>query len=196
MREVGGQGVVVGLDEVGRGPLAGPLTCAAVVLPDEPQIIGLDDSKKISPKRRIELAQQVKEYALACGIAHVEPAELDANGMAASLRTCMKRALEACGMEPDCVLLDGNPLHIHPKEINIVKGDGKTACIAAASIIAKVTRDAMMEEYAAQYPQYGFESNKGYGSAAHIAAIKKHGPCPIHRMSFLGNILVQQGSLL
>lgn len=196
MREVGGQGVVVGLDEVGRGPLAGPLTCAAVVLPDEPQIIGLDDSKKISPKRRIELAQQVKEHAHGVGIAHIEPAELDRDGMAKSLRACMLRALEACGLEPDCVLLDGNPLHIHPKEINIVKGDGKAACIAAASIVAKVTRDSLMEAYAQQYPEYGFENNKGYGSAAHIAAIKEHGPCPIHRMSFLGNILAQQTTLL
>ncbi len=196
MRDVGGHGVVAGLDEVGRGPLAGPLTCAAVVLPDDPRIIGLDDSKKISPKRRVELAAQVREHALGIGIAHVEPDELDACGMAASLRMCMKRALAACGMEPDCVLLDGNPLHIHPKEINIIKGDGKAACIAAASIIAKVTRDALMEQYALEYPGYGFESNKGYGSKAHIAAIKELGPCPIHRMSFLGSILREQGTLL
>ena len=189
MREIGGAGAIVGLDEVGRGPLAGPLTCAAVILPDEPQIIGLDDSKKISPKRREELALKILDTALAVGIALVQPDESDACGMAASLRVCMTRALEGCGIQPDCVLLDGNPLHIHPKEINLVKGDAKVACISAASIVAKVTRDKIMEGFAAEYPAYGFESNKGYGSAAHIAAIKEHGPCPIHRMSFLGKIL-------
>lgn len=189
MREIGGTGAVAGLDEVGRGPLAGPLTCAAVVLPDEPQIIGLDDSKKISPSRREELAVKILDIAAAVGIAHVQPNEIDACGMAASLRVCMRRALAATGIEPDCVLLDGNPLHIHPKEINIVKGDAKAACISAASIVAKVTRDKIMEGMAEEYPGYGFESNKGYGSAAHIAAIKELGPCPIHRMSFLGKIL-------
>lgn len=196
MKEIGGGGVIIGLDEVGRGPLAGPLTCAAVCLPLDPMIIGLDDSKKVSPKRRIELAAQVREQALGIGIAHVEPEEIDACGMAASLRVCMTRALESCGLDPDCVLLDGNPLHIHPKEINIVKGDGKAACIAAASIVAKVTRDTLMEEYAKRYPGYSFENNKGYGSAAHIKAIKELGPCPIHRKSFLGNILGEQQTLL
>lgn len=189
MEEIGGSGVVVGLDEVGRGPLAGPLTCAAVVLPNEPQIVGLDDSKKISPKRREELAVKILDTATAVGIAHIQPEEIDACGMAASLRLCMMRALEACAMEPDCVLLDGNPLHIHPKEINIVKGDAKAACISAASIVAKVCRDKIMEGMAAEYPGYGFESNKGYGSAAHIAALRELGPCPIHRRSFLTKIL-------
>lgn len=189
MDELSAGGVAAGLDEVGRGPLAGPLTVAAVVLPPEPQIVGLDDSKKISPKRREELALQIMDTALAFGIAHIEPAEIDACGMAASLRVCMLRALKACELEPDCVLIDGNPLNIHPREHSVVKGDGKVACIAAASILAKVTRDHIMEAYALRYPAYGFESNKGYGSAAHIAAIREHGPCPLHRMSFLGKIL-------
>ena len=101
----------------------------------------------------------------------------------------MLRALKACELEPDCVLIDGNPLNIHPREHSVVKGDGKVACIAAASILAKVTRDHIMEACALRYPAYGFESNKGYGSAAHIAAIREHGPCPLHRMSFLGKIL-------
>ena len=196
MREVGGEGVVVGIDEVGRGPLAGPLTVAAVALPDEPQIIGLDDSKKLSAKRREELSAQIHEHALGIGIAMVEPEEIDACGMSASLRLAMRRALEACGLEPDAVLIDGNPVRIHPKETCIVKGDGKVACIAAASIVAKVARDALMVEYDATYPGYGFTSNKGYGSKAHIEAIKKLGPCPVHRRSFLGNILAQQQSLL
>ena len=189
MDELSAGGVAAGLDEVGRGPLAGPLTVAAVVLPPEPQIVGLDDSKKISPKRREELALQIMDTALAFGIAHIEPAEIDACGMAASLRVCMLRALKACELEPDCVLIDGNPLNIHPREHSVVKGDGKVACIAAASILAKVTRDHIMEAYALRYPAYGFESNKGYGSAAHIAAIREHGPCPLHRMSFLSKIL-------
>ena len=189
MHELSAGGVAAGLDEVGRGPLAGPLTVAAVVLPPEPQIVGLDDSKKISPKRREELALQIMDTALAFGIAHIEPAEIDACGMAASLRVCMLRALKACELEPDCVLIDGNPLNIHPREHSVVKGDGKVACIAAASILAKVTRDHIMEAYALRYPAYGFESNKGYGSAAHIAAIREHGPCPLHRMSFLSKIL-------
>lgn len=189
MEELGGTGVVVGLDEVGRGPLAGPLTCAAVVLPPDPMIIGLDDSKKISPKRREQLAVEVLDTAVAVGIAHIQPAEIDACGMAASLRVCMTRALADTGVEPDCVLLDGNPLHFHPKEINIVKGDAKVACISAASIVAKVCRDKIMEGMADQFPQYHFESNKGYGSAAHIAALKEFGPCPLHRKSFLTKIL-------
>ncbi len=189
MEELGGCGIVAGLDEVGRGPLAGPLTCAAVILPREPMIVGLDDSKKISPKRREQLAVQILDTALAVGIAHVQPHEIDACGMAASLKVCMARALEACDMEPDAVLLDGNPLHFHPKETNVVKGDAKVACISAASIVAKVTRDKIMEGFAAEYPQYSFGSNKGYGSAAHIAAIREYGPCPLHRMSFLTKIL-------
>lgn len=196
MREVGGEGVIVGLDEVGRGSLAGPLTVAAVALYDEPQIVGIDDSKKISPKRRAELAQQIHEQALAIGIAHIPPEEIDRNGMAASLRKAMLMALDNTGIEPDCVLIDGNPLHLHANETTIVKGDGKVACIAAASIVAKVTRDTLMEEYAEQYPEYGFESNKGYGSAAHMEAIRQYGACAIHRRSFLHNITDKQEPLL
>lgn len=196
MREIGGSGVIVGLDEVGRGSLAGPLTVCAVALPDEPQIIGLDDSKKLSPRRREELAAQVREQALAVGVAHVQPEEIDACGMAASLRVAMLRALHDTGLEPDAVLVDGNPLHLHPAEVNVVKGDGKVACIAAASIVAKVTRDALMVELAGEYPAYGFDANKGYGTAGHIAAIRAQGPCAVHRQSFLGNILAQQQTLL
>ncbi len=195
MRELGGEGagggarVVVGLDEVGRGPLAGPLTVAAVVLPDEPQIAGLDDSKKLSPKRREELAAQIGQTARAIGLCHIEPARIDADGMASCLRAAFAGALAQCGVEPDAVLVDGNPLHIHPNERNVVKGDGKVACIAAASIYAKVARDALMLELAERYPGYGFERNKGYGTAEHIEAIRARGPSPAHRMSFLGNIL-------
>ena len=167
--------------------------------------MGLDDSKKLSPKRREELATQVDELALGVGIAHVEPEEIDACGMAASLRVAMVRALTACksdlaarGNDDDIatVLIDGNPVHIHEGELCVVKGDGKIACIAAASIAAKVARDKLMCAYAQDYPAYGFEGNKGYGSAAHIAALKEHGASSIHRRSFLGNILAEQQSLL
>ena len=205
MREVGGPGIVVGIDEVGRGALAGPLTVAAVALPDEPQVVGIDDSKKLSPKRREALASQIREVALGVGICHIPPDEIDACGMAASLRVCMGRALAACerdiaargnGSGADAVLVDGNPIHLHANEKTIVKGDGKAACIAAASIVAKVTRDALMVEYAQSHPAYHFDSNTGYGSAAHIEALHELGPCELHRRSFLGNICGQQQSLL
>lgn len=205
MRELAPEGIVVGIDEVGRGALAGPLVVACVALPDEPQIVGLDDSKKLSPKRREELATQIDELALGAGIARVEPEEIDACGMAASLRVAMVRALTACksdlaarGNDDDIatVLIDGNPVHIHEGELCVVKGDGKIACIAAASIAAKVARDKLMCAYVQDYPAYGFEGNKGYGSAAHIAALKEHGASSIHRQSFLGNILAEQQSLL
>ena len=205
MREIVPVGLVVGIDEVGRGALAGPLMVACVALPDEPQVIGLDDSKKLSPKRREELAAQIDEAAFGVGVSRVEPEEIDACGMAASLRVAMTRALEACerdladrGHAEDIagVLIDGNPVHVHEREICVVKGDGRLACIAAASIVAKVTRDRLMVELAEEHPVYGFESNKGYGSAAHIAALKSTGPCAIHRRSFLGNILAEQQSLL
>ena len=205
MREIVPEGIVVGIDEVGRGALAGPLMVACVALPDDPQVIGLDDSKKLSPKRRAELAEQIDEVALGVGIARVEPDEIDACGMAASLRVAMKRALTACkhdlakrGYVEDIagVLIDGNPVHVHEREICVVKGDGKLACIAAASIVAKVTRDNLMVDLANEHPAYGFESNKGYGSAGHIAALREHGASPVHRQSFLGNILAEQQSLL
>ncbi len=205
MHEYAGDGVIVGLDEVGRGALAGPLTVAAVALPFEPQVVGIDDSKKLSPKKREELASQIKEHAYGVGIAHIQPEEIDACGMSASLRTAFSRALEACRKDIsergraegiDAVLVDGNPIHIHENEISIVKGDGKIACIAAASIVAKVTRDALMYELDSQYPEYSFAKNKGYGTAEHCAAIRSEGPSKMHRRSFCTNILAEQQTLL
>lgn len=201
MREVGGPGIVVGIDEVGRGSLAGPLTVGAVALPDEPQVIGIDDSKKLAPARRERLAAEIRQVALGVGLAHIPPDEIDAVGMAASLRVAMARALAACeadirargnGDGADAVLIDGNPVHVHEGEKCLVKGDGKVACIAAASIVAKVARDAYMVQMAGEYPAYHFESNKGYGSRAHIAALREHGPCALHRRSFLHNILDEE----
>lgn len=177
----------VGLDEVGRGPVAGPLTVAAVVLPASPRIVGLNDSKQLSPHRREELAETIKRTALAWSICHIQPEEIDSNGMAASLRAAFSAALADIDRQiPDisCALLDGNALHLDPREVNVVKGDATSASIAAASIVAKVDRDAIMREYAREYPEYGFERNKGYASAEHISAIEAHGLSPVHRASF------------
>ena len=158
-----------------------------MVLPDQPRIPGLNDSKQVKPESREVIAVRIKEIALAWTVQYVSPEDIDANGMTASLLHAFRAALaevESAGVKPDTVLLDGNPLHMDPREVNVVKGDGKCASIAAASIVAKVERDALMCEYARQYPEYDFSSNKGYASAAHIQAIKDHGLCPIHRASF------------
>lgn len=189
MRELGGQGVVLGIDEVGRGPLAGPLTVCAVALPDEPRIEGLNDSKKLSASRREAIAARVAEVAIAIGVAHVAPESIDALGMGVSLRQAMRMAIEDAGVEPDAVLIDGNPVYVHPRETCVVKGDATIACIAAASIVAKVTRDAIMVALDAEYPAYHFAENKGYGSAEHIQAIREHGLSPVHRASFCHSFL-------
>lgn len=188
-RELGGTGVVIGVDEVGRGALAGPLTVAAVCLPQDPVVWGLNDSKQLTPARRESLAVRIADVAVAIGIAHVEPASIDAVGMAASLRHAMARAVADTGLDPDSVLIDGNPIHAHPAERCIVKGDAKVAAIAAASIVAKVTRDALMVAYDEEYPGYHLAECKGYGSAEHIAAIRERGLTPLHRASFCGNFV-------
>ncbi len=189
MRELGGDGIVLGVDEVGRGAIAGPLTVAAVALPDDPRIWGINDSKQLTPARRETLAEKIAEVALAIGIAHIEPATIDAVGMGNALRQAMAMAIENAGVEADCVLIDGNPVHVHPREKTIVKGDARIASIAAASIVAKVTRDNLMIEYDGEYPEYHLAECKGYGSQAHIQAIREHGLSPIHRVSFCGNFL-------
>jgi len=190
-RLAGAAACVLGVDEVGRGPVAGPLTVAAVVLPPQPYIPGLDDSKRLSAKRREELSAVIHEVALATGMAHIEPAAIDRGGMALALRTAMVRAIEACGVKPDLIVIDGRPMHLGMGERCIVKGDSKVACIAAASIIAKVARDALMVEADLEYPGYGFASNKGYASAEHIKAIQTLGLSPLHRVSFCQGILQQ-----
>ncbi|MDR3136405.1 MAG: ribonuclease HII [Coriobacteriales bacterium] len=186
---VGDGAIVIGLDEVGRGALAGSLTVAAVALPLEPRVFGLDDSKRLSARKREELLVQIKAVALAIGIAHIQPSQIDAQGMAACLPQAFAAALAATDLVPDLVLVDGRPLGIHPAEHAIIKGDRKVACIAAASIVAKVCRDALMVEAADIHDNYGWRSNKGYGSAAHIAAIREWGLSPLHRSSFCGSFL-------
>ena len=188
-RQLADGGIALGVDEVGRGAIAGPLTVCAVALPQQPIIWGLNDSKQLTPQRREALAARIAEHALAIGIAHIEPASIDAVGMAVALRMGMAQAIEHAGIEADAVLIDGNPVHVHPREKTLVKGDARVACIAAASIVAKVTRDAMMVAYEEDFPTYPLASCKGYASAEHIQAIREHGLSPIHRVSFCGNFL-------
>ncbi len=181
------QSVVVGLDEVGRGAVAGPLAVGAVVLPSEPFIEGLNDSKQLTPEQREKVAADVKRLALAWTVEYIPPADIDRDGMTLSLKrafTSAIAAIEKKGIKPDIVLLDGNPLHIDEREVNVVKGDAKCASIAAASIVAKVTRDALMCDLSQEYPDYDFSGNKGYGSAQHIEAIKTLGVSAVHRKSF------------
>lgn len=189
MRELGGAGVVVGVDEVGRGSVAGPLTVCAVCLPDEPRVWGINDSKQLTPAKREVLAVLIAECARAIGICHIPPERIDEVGMARALREAVAGAVADTGLTPDCVLMDGNPLGAVPNERDVVKGDARVACIAAASIVAKVTRDELMVELDAEYPGYHLAQSKGYASPEHIQAIKERGLSPIHRVSFCGNFL-------
>ena len=178
---------IAGVDEVGRGPLAGPVVCAAVIMPldDESIIIGVDDSKKLSAKKRETLAEEIKKRALAYTIVEVSEKEIDEINILEATKLGMKRALETLSIAPETVLTDGNmTLDISFPQRSVIHGDALSYSIGAASIIAKVYRDKMMDEYAKVYPQYAFESNKGYGTAAHIQAIKEYGLCPIHRRTF------------
>ena len=189
-RELLSQGfeTIAGVDEVGRGPLAGPVVCAAVVMPlKEIEIIqGVDDSKKLSPKKRELLAKLIRERALAYTVYEVNEKIIDEINILQATRLGMKNALESLKIVPDTVITDGNmTLDIPFPQRSIVHGDALSYSIGAASIVAKVFRDALMEEYAKTYPAYGFERNKGYGTAEHIRAIKEHGICPIHRRTFV-----------
>ena len=190
-RELGGDGLILGVDEVGRGAIAGPLCVCAVALPSEPLIFWLNDSKQLTPKRREEVAAEVRAHALAIGIAYASPEDIDRYGMSACLRGTMAGAILNAGVEPDCVLIDGNPVHVHERERCVVKGDARIASIAAASVVAKVTRDSLMCELDGQYPGYHLSECKGYGSAEHITAIREFGLTPIHRVSFCGGFLDQ-----
>ena len=176
---------ICGVDEVGRGPLAGPIVCAAVIMPLDDIIEGVDDSKKLSAKKREILAEKIKEKAIAYAICRVEPQIIDEINILEADRLCMKNAVESLEIKPDFVLTDGNmTLDIDVPQRSVIKGDGAIYSVGAASIIAKVFRDEIMDKYALEYPQYGFEKNKGYGTAAHIKAIGETGISPIHRRSF------------
>ena len=190
-RENSQYGFLCGIDEVGRGPLAGPVYAAAVILPKDSDILYLNDSKKLSEKKREELYDVIMEKAVAVGIGSRTCERIDEINILEATKEAMTDAVHSLSVKPGGLLIDA--LHIPSLEeyqqISIIKGDAKSASIAAASIIAKVTRDRIMKEYAREYPQYGFDSNKGYGSAEHIEALKKYGPCPIHRRSFIGNFV-------
>ena len=176
---------ICGVDEVGRGPLAGPVVCAAVIMPLDKLVEGVDDSKKIGKKKREIIAEKILDCAVACRICRVEREIIDKINILQATRLCMKNAVEGLSVKPDFVLTDGNmTLDISVPQTSIIKGDAKSYTIGAASIVAKVYRDNIMKEYAALYPQYGFETNAGYGSRAHIEAIEKYGLTPIHRRSF------------
>ena len=175
-----------GVDEAGRGPLAGPVCAAAVILPRGAVIEGLNDSKKLSEKRREALYDEIVESAIAFGIAFASVEEIEEKNILEATFLAMNRAIEQLSVVPALALIDGNRSKgiVLPSRC-VIGGDGKCADIAAASILAKVTRDRYMLEMAEKYPQYGFERHKGYGTVAHYAAIREFGPSPIHRMSFL-----------
>lgn len=181
-----GLNVICGVDEAGRGPLAGPVCAAAVILPAHLELPRLTDSKKLTDKKRRELFPLIKEQAVAYGIGFATEQEIDEVNILQATFLAMQRALDQLKVRPDMALIDGN----REKDFGIpvktvVKGDSLSANIAAASILAKVTRDDLMQEMSEKYPQYGFEVHKGYGTKAHYAALAKHGPSPIHRMTFL-----------
>ena len=181
-----GAETVCGVDEAGRGPLAGPVCAAAVILPPHLDIPGLTDSKKLTDKKRRELFPIIQEQAVAYGIGFATEKEIDEINILQATFLAMERAMQKLSPQPELALIDGNRnTGITVPSRCIVGGDGKCADIAAASVLAKVTRDRYMRRMAETYPQYGFEKHKGYGTAAHYAAIRAYGPCPIHRPSFL-----------
>ena len=178
--------VVAGMDEVGRGPLAGPVCAAAVILPAGLEIPGLNDSKKLSEKKREALYELICENAVSFGIAFAAVEEIETLNIKRAAYLAMERAIQELDPAPALALVDGNDkIELPVPSIKVVHGDAMCASIAAASILAKVTRDRYMQDLAEQYPQYGFEKHKGYGTAAHYAALREHGPCDAHRPTFL-----------
>lgn len=178
---------ICGIDEAGRGPLAGPVVAAAVVLPKECEILGLNDSKKLSPARREALYKEIREKAVSFGVGVVSPGVIDEINVLQATYEAMRQAVAALSVRPDRFLNDAVviPGIEAERQVSIVKGDAKSVSIAAASILAKVERDHMMEVYDGLYPQYGFARHKGYGTKAHMEAIRAFGMCPIHRRTFL-----------
>ncbi len=185
-----GYSAVCGVDEAGRGPLAGPVCAAAVILPEGVIIDGVNDSKKLSEKKRESLFEVIKSTAVSYCIAYSSVEEIEAINILNATMLAMKRAVEGLSVKADYAMIDGNKIPALNIDAEcIVKGDARSMSIACASILAKVSRDRLLYEYAKEYPQYGFDKHKGYGTAAHRDALIKYGPCPYHRMSFLGKIL-------
>lgn len=186
-RKYGAGAIVCGIDEAGRGPLAGPVVAGACILPADCQILYLNDSKKLSEKRREALFEEIKEKAAAFNVGIVSPAVIDEINILQATYEAMRQAVSKLPVTPDIFLNDAViiPGIEENRQVKIIKGDAKSVSIAAASILAKVTRDHMMAEYDSLYPQYGFAKHKGYGTKAHLDAIREYGMCPIHRRSFL-----------
>lgn len=183
----GGQYTAIcGIDEAGRGPLAGPVVAGAVILPEDCQILYLNDSKQVSESRRNSLYDEIREKAIAWGVGIVSAERIDQINILQATYEAMHQAVEKMNVSPDLLLVDAVTIPDMPmKQVGIVKGDAKSVSIAAASILAKVTRDRMMAEYDTLYPEYGFAGHKGYGSKKHIEALQTYGPCPIHRKTFI-----------
>lgn len=175
---------IAGLDEAGRGALFGPVVAAAVILNPKRRIVGLDDSKKLTPERRAELAPRIREHALAYAVAEIDAQRIDAWNIYQASRQAMTAALEQLAIAPDYLLLDAMQLDVIIEQKSIIKGDARSVSIAAASILAKTHRDARMQEWDAVYPQYGLAQHKGYATPEHLEALRIHGPTPLHRYSF------------
>lgn len=189
-REYERMGYVCGIDEVGRGPLAGPVVACAVILPRDCQILYLNDSKQLSEKKREELYDIILKEAVAVGIGYRSPERIDEINILQATYEAMRDAINELEVKPDVLLNDAVTIpQVDIRQVPIIKGDAKSVSIAAASIVAKVTRDRLMVQYSSVFPEYGFDSNKGYGAAVHIEALKKYGPTPIHRRSFIKGIL-------
>lgn len=185
--------IICGVDEAGRGPLAGPVYAAAVILPSDCVIEGLNDSKKLTEKKREALFDEIKEKALAYGIASADEKEIDEINILNATFLAMKRAIASLSVKPDLALIDGNQKpHTDIEEVTVIKGDAKSMSIAAASVLAKVSRDRIMLEMAEKYPQYEFARHKGYGTKLHYEKIAEYGVCDIHRRTFLKKILGEQ----
>ena len=183
-------GYICGIDEVGRGPLAGPVVAGAVILPEDCDILWINDSKQLSEKKREELYDVIMEKAVAVGVGYASPARIDEINILQATYEAMREAVSKLPVRPQILLNDAVTIPgIELPQVPIIKGDAKSASIAAASIIAKVTRDRLMVEYDKIMPEYGFASNKGYGAQVHIEALKKYGPSPIHRASFIKNFV-------
>lgn len=177
---------ICGIDEAGRGPLAGPVVAGAVILPKDCQILYLNDSKQVSASRRDELFDEIREMAVASAVGIVSPQRIDEINILQATYEATRQAIDGLGITPDMLLVDAVTIpNVSIRQTGIIKGDAKSVSIAAASILAKVTRDRMMEEYDKLYPEYGFAKHKGYGSKQHTDAIHEYGPCPIHRRTFI-----------
>ncbi len=180
---------ICGIDEAGRGPLAGPVSVCAIVMPLDEMIEGINDSKKVSPKKRDLLFEEIQKKAICYSCVMLDNTVIDEINILEATKKAMKEAVAGLSVKPDLILVDAVKIDFGCETRSIIKGDATSYSIAAASIIAKVSRDRLMDEYDREYQEYGFSKHKGYGTKAHIEAIKEHGPCPVHRKTFIGNFV-------